>query len=216
MDIHSATSPRRPGGHGSDRGRPRDPAMDDAILEAALVELAERGYEGMTVADVARRAGVSKPTIYRRWADKAQLVVEAIVRRMPAAALADTGSVTADLMAYAGNLVATFTRTPAGKVLPGLVAAMAANRQLADTYRELLIHPLRRHMREAVERGIARGELRPDTDVELTLDVIAGPVYTRLLITGQPLEPTYSRSAVELVLARFGTAQSHHTPTGGA
>jgi hypothetical protein len=108
-------------------------------------------------------------------------------------------------MAYADSLVATFTRTPAGEVLPGLVAAMAADPQLAARYRELLIYPLRRRMREAVERGIARGELRPDTDVELALDVIAGPVYTRLLITGQPLDPTYSRSVVEFVLARFGT-----------
>ncbi len=205
MDIPTTASARRPGGHGSDRGRPRNPAVDDAILEAALVELDEHGYAGMTVADVARRAGVSKPAIYRRWADKAQLVIEAIVSRMPAAAPTDTGSAAADLIAYADSLVATFTRTPAGDVLPGLVAAMAADPQLASRYRELLIHPLRRRMREAVERGIARGELRPDTDVELALDVIAGPVYTRLLITGQPLDPTYSRSAVELVLARFGT-----------
>lgn len=123
---------------------------------------------------------------------------------MPAAAPADTGSVAADLIAYADNLVATFTRAPAGKVLPALVAAMAADRQLADTYRELLIHPLRRHMPEAVERGIARGELRPDTDIDLALDVIAGPMYTRLRITGQRLDPTYSRSAVELVLAQCG------------
>lgn len=216
MDIHSAASPRRPGGHGSGRGRPRQPEMDGAILEAALEELGRHGYAGMTVADVARRAGVSKPTIYRRWADKAQLVIEAIVDRMPAAAPTDTGSVTTDLMAYADILVTTFTRTPAAQVLPGLVAAMAADRQLAATYRDLLIHPLRQQMREAVARGIARGELRTDTDVELALDAIAGPVYTRLLITGQPLEPTYSRSAVELVLARFGTGQPHHTPTGGA
>jgi AcrR family transcriptional regulator len=157
------------------------------------------------VSDVARRAGVSKPAVYRRWADKAQLVVEAIASRMPVAELTDTGEVAGDLVAYADRLVATFTRTPAGQVLPGLVAAMAADPELASRYRELLIHPLRRHMRAAVQRGITNGQLIPDTDVELVLDVIAGPVYTRLLITGVPVDPTYSRAAVELVLARFGT-----------
>ncbi len=89
---------------------------------------------------------------------------------MPAAAPIDTGSVTTDLMAYADILVTTFTRTPAAQVLPGLVAAMAADRKLAAAYRDLLIHPLRQRMREAVE----------------------------------------------LVLARFGTGQPHHTPAGGA
>ncbi len=204
MDTTIPTSARRPGGHGRDRGRPRDPAVDDAIIEAALAELDERGYADLTVSDVARRAGVSKPAVYRRWADKAQLVVEAIASRMPAAPFTDTGEVSGDLVAYADRLVTTFTGTPAGQVLPGLVAAMAADPGLASRYRELLIHPLRRQMRAAVERGIARGELIPDTDVELVLDVIAGPVYTRLLITGVPLDPTYSRAAVELVLARFG------------
>ena len=71
MDIPHTASPRRPGGRGSGRGRPRQPEMDDAILAVALEELGCHGYAGMTVADVARRAGVSKPTVYRRWADKA-------------------------------------------------------------------------------------------------------------------------------------------------
>lgn len=204
MTLPDPALARRPGGHGSDRGRPRDPAVDDAIIEAALAELAERGYASLSVADVARRAGVSKPTVYRRWADKAQLIVEAIASRMPAPESLDTGDVAADLTAYADRLVTTFTRTPAGQVLPGLVAAMAADPELADRYRKLLIHPLRRHMHLAVERGIARGQLISDADVELILDAIAGPIYVRLLITGKPLAPTYSRTAVELVLARYG------------
>lgn len=206
MNTPSPTSARRPGGRGSDHGRPRDPAVDDAIIEAALTELAERGYTDLTMAKVARRAGVSKPTVYRRWADKTQLVVEAIASRMPAPQFPETGDVTADLTTYADRLVDTFTRTPAGQVLPGLVAAMAADPELADQYRTLLIHPLRQHMQRVIERGIACGQLRPDTDVELVLDVIAGPVYVRLLITGRPIDPSYSRAAVGLVLARYSTS----------
>lgn len=201
------TSARRPGGHGTDRGRPRDPGVDEAILQAALDELTERGYADLTVVEVARRAGVSKPTVYRRWADKAQLVTEAIASRMPPAELPDSGQVATDLAAFADRLVTTFTRTPAGQVLPGLVAAMAADPGLAARYRDLLIDPLRRHMRIAVHRGIERGQLAADTDVDLVLDAIAGPVYTRLLITGEPVDPALGRAAVDLVLARYATPQ---------
>lgn len=201
------TTTRRPGGHGSGRGRPRDPAVDELIVRAALDELAERGYADLTVAEVARRAGVSKPTVYRRWSDKAQLVVEAIASRMPSPELPDSGQVATDLLAYADRLVATFTRTPAGQVLPGLVAAMAADPELAARYRELLIDPLRRHMRAAVRRGIDRDQLADDTDVDLVLDAIAGPVYTRLLVTGQPVDPALAHAVVGLVLARYAKPQ---------
>ena len=202
---------RRPGGHGSDRGRPRDPAVDEAILVATLGLLDQRGYAGLTVTEVARRSGVSKPAVYRRWADKAQLVVEAMVSRMPEDVLPDSGSTSGDLLAYTDLLVATFAGTTAGQVLPGLVAAMAADPALAASYHKLLVEPLRQRMRAAVVRGIARGDLVGDTDVDFVLDVLAGPVYLRLLITGDPIGPAYSRPAVELVLARYGTAQTSKT-----
>ena len=197
---------RRPGGHGSDHGRPRDPAVDEAIIAATLGLLAERGYADLTVADVARRAGVSKPLLYRRWSDKAQLVVEAMVTRLPKIPLPDTGNTRGDLLAFTDQLVATFTPTPAGSVLPGLVAAVAADPQLATSYREMLVEPLRRRMRAAVLRGIVRGDLREDTDVEFALDTLAGPLYVRLLITGAPIDQSYSKAAVDLVLARYSTS----------
>ncbi|MGV8967960.1 MAG: TetR/AcrR family transcriptional regulator [Cellulomonas sp.] len=196
-------SVRRPGGRGSDRGRPRDPAVDEAIIVATLDLLAERGYADLTLAEVARRAGVSTPALYRRWSDKAQLVVEAMVSRQPTAPLPDTGSTRGDLLAFTDQLVTTFTHTPAGGVLPGLVAAVAADPALAARYRELLVEPLRRRMRAAVVRGIDRGDLRDDTDVEFALDALVGPLYVRLLITGAPIDPDYSHNAVDLVLARY-------------
>lgn len=198
-----AQAVRRPGGRGSDRGRPRDPAVDEAIIVATLGLLAERGYADLTVADVARRAGVSRPALYRRWSDKAQLVVEAMVSRLPQSPLLDTGNTRDDLLAFTDQLVATFTQTPAGDVLPGLVAAVAADPALAASYRDLLVEPLRRRMRAAVVRGIDRGDLRGDTDVEFALDALAGPLYVRLLITGTAIDPSYSQTAVDLVLARY-------------
>ena len=198
-------APRRPGGHGSNRGRPRDLAVDEAILVATIDLLSEVGYARLAVAEVARRAGVSKPAIYRRWAQKSQLVVEAMVTQMPTTLPPDTGSTSGDLLAVTEQLVTTLTRTPLGRVLPGLVAEMAADPVLAASYRGLVIQPTRMLWRAAVQAGINRGDLLADTDVELVLDALAGPLYIRVLITGDPIDPGYAKAGVDLVLARFGT-----------
>ena len=202
--MSESLAPRRPGGRGSARGRPRDPGVDEAIILATLELLDERGYVGLSLAEVALRAGVSRTALYRRWDSKAQLVVEAMVSRMPAAGLPDTGSIRGDLLAYTRQLAATFRGTPAAHVLPGLVAAIATDPVLAASYREMLVQPLRQQVRAAVTRGIARGELIQDTDVEFILDALSGPLYVRLLITGDPPDTSYPRAAVDLVLARYG------------
>jgi AcrR family transcriptional regulator len=179
--------------------------MDGAILVATIRLLSEVGYAKVTVAEVARRAEVSKPAIYRRWAQKSQLVVEAMVTQMPTRLPPDTGSTTGDLLALTQQLMTTMTETPMGRVLPGLVAEMAADPLLAASYRGLIIEPTRMLWRAAVEAGIDRGDLASDTDVELVLDVLAGPLYVRLLITGDPIDPDYARAGVDMVLARYGT-----------
>ena len=199
-------APRRPGGRGSDRGRPRDPDMDQAILRATVELLSEVGYVRVTVAEVARRAGVSKPAIYRRWSQKSQLVVEAMVTQMRPGKENDSGSAAGDLLALTEQLISVLTRTPLGRVLPGLVAEMAADPVLATSYRDLIITPNRRHWRAAVERGIACGELSAETDVDFVLNTLAGPLYFCLLITGEPIDAGYARAAIDLVLARYGAA----------
>ena len=207
-------APRRPGGHGNGRGRPRDPSVDDAIISATLDLLDEHGYAGLNLAEVTSRAKVSRTALYRRWAHKSQLVVEAMVSRLPGRGLPDTGSARGDLLAYTQQLAATFSHTPAGRVLPGLVAAISTDPSLAASYRELLVQPLRQQVRAALARGIARGELNEDTDVEFVLDALAGPLYVRLLITGDPPDSDYPRAAVDLILARYGNNQrSITTPT---
>ena len=209
--MNELLAPRRPGGHGSGRGRPRDTDVDEAMIAATLELLDEHGYAGLTLAEVAKRAGVSRAALYRRWADKSQLVVEAMVSRLPTTSLPDTGSIRGDLLAYARQLAATFSHTPAARVLPGLVAAMATDPSLADSYRQLLVQPLRQQVRAAIARGITRGELNEDTDGEFILDAVAGPLYVRLLITGDPLDPQYPRAAVDLVLARYGSSRTSST-----
>jgi AcrR family transcriptional regulator len=180
--------------------------MDQTILRATVELLSEVGYVHVTVAEVARRAGVSKPAIYRRWSQKSQLVVEAMVTQMRPDKDQDSGSAAGDLLALTEQLIGTLTRTPLGRVLPGLVAEMAADPVLAASYRDLIINPNRRQWHTAVERGIARGELTEDTDVDFVLNTLAGPLYFCLLITGEPIEAGYARAAVDLILARYGAA----------
>ena len=200
----SMLAPRRPGGRGSDRGRPRDPDMDHTILRATVELLGEDGYVSVTVAEVARRAGVSKPAIYRRWSQKSQLVVEATVTQMRPGKENDSGSAAGDLLALTEQLISVLTRTSLGRVLPGLVAEMAVDPALATSYRDLIIKPNQSQWRAAVECGIARGELSTETDVNFVLDNLAGPLYFCLLITGEPIDAGYARAAVDLVLARYG------------
>ncbi|WP_407343127.1 TetR/AcrR family transcriptional regulator [Pengzhenrongella phosphoraccumulans] len=180
--------------------------MDSAILRATVELLSEVGYVHVTVAEVARRAGVSKPAIYRRWSQKSQLVVEAMVTQMRPGKDNDSGSAADDLLALTEQLIDTLTHTPLGRVLPGLVAEMAADPVLAASYRDLVIKPNQAQWRAAIERGIARGELSGQTDVSFVLNTLVGPLYFSLLITGEPIEPGYARTAVDLVLARYGAA----------
>ena len=202
----SMLAPRRPGGRGSDRGRPRDPDMDQTILHATVELLSEVGYVHVTVAEVARRAGVSKPAIYRRWSQKSQLVVEAMVTKMRPGKDNDSGDAADDLLALTEQLINSLTHTPLGRVLPGLVAELAADPVLAASYRDLVIKPNQAQWRAAIERGIARGQLSNQTDVDFVLKTLVGPLYFCLLITGEPIEPGYARTAVDLVLARYGAA----------
>lgn len=204
----SQLAPRRPGGRGSDFGRPRDPDMDQTILRATIELLSEVGYARVSMAEVARRAGVSKPALYRRWSQKSQLVVEAMVTQMRPGKDADSGSAADDLVALTEQLIDVLTLTPLSRVLPGLVAEMAADPVLAASYRDLIIRPNMQHWRAAVERGIASGELSAETDVDFVLNTLAGPLYFCLLITGDPIATGYARAAVDMVLARYGTAPS--------
>lgn len=210
--MHDRVAARRPDGYGHDRGRPRQPDVDAAILTATLEMLGEVGYTGFTMAEVARRAGVGKPTVYRRWAQKSQLVVEAMSTQMPGETGVRIGSVAEQLLDYATRLSVTLTHTPLGRVLPGLVAEMATDPALAESYRSRIIEPTRQLWRAAVERGVHSGELIADTDIEFVLDALAGPLYLRALITGAPANPDAPRLAVQLVLARYGVAPTQGAP----
>lgn len=180
-------------------GRPRSEQANQAILQAVLELVAERGYQGLTMEAIAERAGVGKATLYRRWSSPdavLEAASEAFVREI---GVPDTGTIRGDLLALLHGAIQVYRGLP-GRVMPGLVSAMAQNPRLASSVREGFLASRRAALRAVVERGIRRGELRPDTDVEITLDLVGGPLMYRLLVTGGPVDDSVAETVVDSVL----------------
>lgn len=180
-------------------GRPRSARAHEAILEAALSLLAEGGAEAMTMEGIAERAGVSKSTVYRRWKRPEEVLAAAVEGLVAEIAIPDSGSLREDLLRLMRRAVALY-RGPTGRMMPGLVAAMDAHPAVASAVRDGFLAARRRALREVLERGVARGELRPDADRELALDVLGGPLFYRLLVTGGPLDDRLAAGTVDLLL----------------
>jgi AcrR family transcriptional regulator len=180
-------------------GRPRSEEAHQAILDATLELLAEVGFSALTVEGVASRAGVGKATIYRRWASKLPLVVEAF-GGLPALEDADTGSVERDLKTMLRAYMELFHKTPLGTVVPSLAGERFHNQDLSKSF-EPVMKDRRQPLVRALQRGVARGELSPDLDVELAADLVVGPIAVRLFFTGRALHPDIVEPIVDLALA---------------
>jgi AcrR family transcriptional regulator len=182
-------------------GRPRSSAADAAIHDAALGLLADEGYDGLTIEAVAERAGVAKSTIYRRYRDKAELLLAAVECSTAATTITpDTGSVAEDLFELARNLRRVLTTTDVGRTLPATLAATARNPALAEAHRQFIARR-RRTAFAAVERGIERGEIDTSTDPELLVDMIVGPLFYRTFVTRTPVTDAALRRLVAAAIA---------------
>ena len=176
-----------PAGPPNRPGRPRDASRDEEILTAVLRLLAHTSYTDLTIAAIAREAGVGKPTLYLRWPSKASVVADAVVRVLSADPFPDLGDVRSDLVAGLRDMIQLFGTTSAGRVLPGLVADLHEDPTLLEAFSEQYFRPRRRSAQAALERGIARVELA-EVDLDLAVDMLVGPVYYRLLAHGEKVE----------------------------
>lgn len=190
--IEAVTGDRRP-------GRPRDPELDGTILQATIELLCEQGFAGTTVEAVAERAGVGKATIYRRWATREDLLLAAGGEMGPCPGDPDCGNLRDDLVFLISGLVAMLTETPVGSLLPATVEEAARNPEMRSRL-DAFITERRAPVRAALARADERGELRAGVDHELVIDLLSGPVFTRTLLTGTPLEGRVSKSIVDAVL----------------
>ncbi len=180
-------------------GRPRDESIDTEVVAAVLQVLRTRGYGAVTIEGIARRVKTARTSLYRRWPSKRHLVAYAVVSEMGASPAADTGALREDLEAAVRTLLRAFSG-PLGQALPGLVADMARDPELAATIRDEVLAARRKSMRDAFERARARGEIRESLEIELLLDMLTGPFYYRVLFGHAPITAHMTHDVVEYVL----------------
>ncbi len=207
VDIGGDDDPQGEGGQRR-RGRPRDPGYDKTILDATLEILFDKGYAGLTIDGVAARTGVGRPTIYRRWSSKPALVIAALTQSVGLSPTPDTGALRDDLLAFQRQQVRMMDRPESRRVTAGLVADLVGHRELAESYFGDYIRPRQASVWQALQRGVERGELRPDADFTLIYDLLLGPLFVRSVVRGEPLDPELAAQTVDLVLAAFGTGRT--------
>jgi AcrR family transcriptional regulator len=169
------------------------------VLDATLVALDESGYVGLALEDVARRAGTTKPALYRRWPNRPRLVLAALGRRLGAARAPDTGCTLCDLDESLKVFVAAFRRIRPD-VLGPLFADCAGDRDLRKAFMTTLFDPPRAAVRETLERAHARGDLREDVDLDVILDLIGSFVHYRALFGHAPTSNREIERTVEALL----------------
>ena len=186
----------------------------NAILDATRELLADGDVGSLTIEAVAARSGVAKTTIYRRWRDKRELALEAVmIDMLPRFAdPVDVGDTRKELVTFLDSAVKALSAPPTGSGMQGLVSEIATEPDLARVYREQVVEPRRNQLKPVIERGIARGDLRPDTDVRLVHELLLGPVFYRLLFSGGPIDRKLSNSLVDAVLDSFAPADSADEP----
>lgn len=179
------------------RGRPRNVEAQKSILSASYELLLENGFQAVTVDKIAERAQVSKATIYKWWPNKAAVVMDgflhAATARLP---VPDTGKALNDILIHATNL-AGFLISREGTIITELLGEGQFDSGLAEAYRARFFRPRRLEARGLLEKGVQRGELKPHLDIGICIDLIYGPIFYRLLVTGEPIDDSYVRHLVE-------------------
>jgi AcrR family transcriptional regulator len=183
------------------RGRPRSETARLAILEAAAELALDRGLAAVSMDAVAERAGVSKATIYRWWPTKETLALDTLYHEWAGVPQPkDTGSLREDLQSLLRPWAKEAVRRPYSRVIAALIATAQNDSEFGRQYRERFVEPRREAGRTIFRRAVTRGEIPPDTDIEVALDLLYGPVYHRLLHGHAPLTDRFVRDVVDTTL----------------
>src|SRR4051812_13428159 len=182
-------------------GRPRDPALDRAVLTAAAELLGEHGYRALTMDAVARRAGTTKPAIYRRWPGKIALVIAVLAARLPAPTPPDTGNPGADLIEVGRRLADALADPAVRHGMTGLLAEAASDDSIAVQIREQLVRPHLAAAEIATAQAHADGLLPAWITADLIADVVTGSILQRVLIRRETPDPAFFEAIARLLLA---------------
>jgi AcrR family transcriptional regulator len=189
----------------TDLGRPRDSRIDSAVLRATVDLLGENGYAELSVDAIARRAGTSKPAIYRRWTSKAHLVHEAVFPLGDATALPDTGSLGSDVREMVRRTVNVLTTAAARAALPGLVGEMAADLTLHSALLERFGDILGRGLADRLDDAVARGEVRGDVTPDELVEAVAGITLMALLTRAAAIDDAWVDRTATLITKGIST-----------
>ncbi|GHO79731.1 TetR family transcriptional regulator [Ktedonobacter sp. SOSP1-85] len=181
-------------------GRRRSDQAHQAILQAAREGLEQVGYQAMTIEAIAARAGVGKKTIYRWWPSKAAVALEALTTSAEAhIPFPDTGSLGGDLTTYFEQAFPGL-QGKAGTVLSGLAAEAQLDPEFAREFQRMFIVPRKQELVASLQRGLQRGELAPDTNLEVLADLIYGAKWYRFLLYPAPLDDAFAQEIIKLIL----------------
>lgn len=194
LPSHPANRPSRTG------GRLRSQDAHDEVLRATADILEEAGYAGVTIEGVAARAAVAKSTIYRWWKSKAELVMEAyshtVAERMPEP---DTNTLSGDLAAFTAALYQVVDHPLRVRALRGMMAEAQLDPAFEAPFRNW-VQSRRAVVARLLTRGIERGELPADLDLDYATDLIFGPFWYRLLVGHAPLDPAQAPDHIYRIL----------------
>ncbi|MGW7271571.1 TetR/AcrR family transcriptional regulator [Streptomyces sp. NPDC054864] len=194
-------------------GRPRNAAADTAILESTRQALVELGWSKLTLGDVATRAGVAKTTLYRRWAGKSELVVDAVAELFDELELPDRGSLAADVEGVVLQFAALLGRPETKTALMAVVAESTTDEPLRERIRTSIVDRQKRLVLAGRKRAQERGELPAEPDpvaagrtADLIFDVIAGAVVHRALVSAEPVDEAWAHRFTLLLLGGLAAA----------
>lgn len=196
------------------RSRRRRRESHEAVLRATKALLSEVGYQRLSFEGVARRAGVSKATIYRWWPNKAALVIEALSGDVPLPAIHETGDLEADLRTAVRLTIELVSAMPTCLILPALLADVIEDPTGTGAFAEL-IEPRRASVVEMLERARLEGRLQPDTDTSLMVDIYSGTIVYLAAVSREPPGEAVTDQIVSLLLHGHLPAQTPPTTTTG-
>jgi AcrR family transcriptional regulator len=192
--VSSAPARRSP-------GRPRDTAIDQAILLTTWELLSDVGYSALTMTAVAEGAGIQKPALYRRWATKPLLVVDAFAAHLPPLEYEDHGSLQADLRAFVAHLAQAWVTPATRRALVPLLADLAHDQTAAIALSEHLLHPRNLAYGQLISAAQARGEVRSDAPLSQIPSLLDGPLMHRAVLGAAAVDDDLVTSVVAAALA---------------
>ncbi|NKS61984.1 TetR family transcriptional regulator [Rhodococcus hoagii] len=179
------------------RGGPR---KRDLVLRTVVDELAVTPYAQLTVERIAEASGVHKTTLYRWWSGKPELVADALATLMDTGPVPDTGSTRDDLVQWLSGTVRNYAGSPLGVAMPALISDLARTPEGLAAFRGAFLAERRTNCAEVIDRGVARGDLPADLDVDLFMDMLAGAVFYRQVVSGGLVDADLAERVVDLLL----------------